>query len=137
VTSSKSAATAANGRALAAGISAVWLYVRDLDRSLAFYRDVLGLPLVRDERDAGWAEAHLPGGVRFALHRSHEGAEPQTPGTMTIDFGVADLDAAVARVRAAGARVDRIMRESWGSAATVFDPDGYRISLYQAPSARE
>ena len=31
------------------GISVVYLYVRDLERSLAFYRDLLGIPLEGDE----------------------------------------------------------------------------------------
>lgn len=114
-------------------ISTVWLYVRDLDASMSFYRDLLGLALVRDERDPAWAEARLPGGIRFALHRSHEGAEPQTPGTVVIDFAVEDLDRAVQRLRDAGVRVERVMRESWGSAATAIDPDGYRVSLFQTP----
>ena len=114
-------------------ISTIWLYVRDLDASVAFYRDVLGLPLVRDEHDPHWAQAHLPGGLRFALHRAHEAAEPQTPGTVTIDFAVEDIELAARRLRETGARVEEITREEWGSAVTSYDPDGYRISLYQAP----
>ena len=106
--------------------------MHDLDASIAFYRDVLGLPITRDERDAAWAEADLPGGVRFALHRSHEGADPQTPGTVVVDFAVADIDDAEKRLRAAGVKIVEVMRESWGAALTLFDPDGYRISLYQA-----
>ena len=119
-------------RPLSDRISTVWLYVRDLEASIAFYRDVLGVPLVRDDHDPHWAEAHLPGGLRFALHRAHEGAVPQTPGTITIDFAVEDIELATRRLREAGATVDEIAREAWGAAATTYDPDGYRISLYQA-----
>ncbi|TMD59125.1 MAG: VOC family protein [Chloroflexi bacterium] len=119
-------------RPLSDRISTVWLYVRDLEASIAFYRDVLGVPLVRDDHDPHWAEAHLPGGLRFALHRAHEGAVPQTPGTITIDFAVEDIELAARRLREAGATVDEITREAWGAAATTYDPDGYRISLYQA-----
>lgn len=122
-------------------INLVYLYVRDLDRSIAFYRDLLGLPLVRDERDAHWAEAKLPGGVRFALHlASPRGGGPcarsahePEPGSVKIDFETADIDAAIARLRAAGVSVGEAMREYWGSVVEVQDPDGYRIDLFQPP----
>jgi predicted enzyme related to lactoylglutathione lyase len=41
-------------------ISVVYLYVRDMERSLAFYRDLLGIPL---EGDGHWTEATFPGGA--------------------------------------------------------------------------
>lgn len=117
-------------RPLTSRISAVWIYVRDMERSIRFYRDVLGLPLETDERDPQWAEAALPGGIRFAMHAAHPGAEPQ-PGTITVDFAIDDVDDAAARLRAAGVRVGDILREAWGSTITAYDPDGYRVSLFQ------
>ncbi len=110
------------------GLSVVYLYVRDLDRSLAFYRDVLGIPLERS--DQVWAEARL-GSVRFALHALHAGVgEPQS-GTMHADFEVDDIDEAAATVRAAGVDVREIRREPYGSHCTFFDPDGYELELFQ------
>jgi predicted enzyme related to lactoylglutathione lyase len=94
---------------------------------------VLGLPIVRDQRDSAWAEASLAGGVRFALHSAHEGAQPQTPGTAIIDFAVSDVEEAERRLRDAGVTIVEVMRETWGSAVSALDPDGYRISLYQSP----
>src|SRR2546423_14356098 len=56
---------------LVSRINVVYLYVREMERSLAFYRDLLGIPLAGDD---DWQEADL--GVRFALHRWHEGVAP-------------------------------------------------------------
>jgi lactoylglutathione lyase len=112
-------------------ISVVFLYVRDLERSLAFYRGVLGIPL-RAEED-GWAEARL-GDARFALHVAHEGVGELSSGSVHLDFEVRDADAATERVRAAGFEVVEVTREEWGTAVTVVDPDGYRIQLYQPPA---
>ena len=121
-------------RPLVSSINVVYLYVRDVDRSVAFYRDLLGVPLVRDEHDAAWAEAKLPGGIRFALHQSHPGGEPQTPSSVVIDFETSDIEAAAERLRAAGVRVGELMRKEWGSALEVYDPDGYRIDLFEPPA---
>jgi lactoylglutathione lyase len=113
---------------LVSGVALVSIYVRDMARSLAFYRDLLGLPLVGDE---DWVEAPLPGGMRFALHRAHEGMEELSSGTIHVDFEVADADTAAERLRTAGVEVREAMREEWGTAIEVVDPDGYRVYLFQ------
>ena len=115
---------------LVSRISVVFLHVRDLERSLAFYRDVLGIQF---EVEEGWAEARL-GEVRFALHVVHEGMQELSAGTVRIDFGVEDADAAAERVGAAGYEVKELVRESWGTAVGIVDPHGYFIQLYQAPA---
>jgi predicted enzyme related to lactoylglutathione lyase len=114
---------------LVSRISVVYLYVSDMERSAAFYRDLLGIPL---EGDGDWQEASL-GGVRFALHRTHEGIGELSSGTVQVNLEVADVDAAAERLRAAGVEVGEAMRDDWGAALEVRDPDGYRLSLYQPP----
>jgi lactoylglutathione lyase len=110
------------------GLSVVYLYVRDLDRSLAFYRDVLGIPL--EGSDGTWAEARL-GPTRFALHAVHAGAGEPRSGTVRVDFEVEDIDQAAARLEAAGVSVGEIQRERYGSHCTFVDPDGYELELFQ------
>jgi predicted enzyme related to lactoylglutathione lyase len=109
--------------------SVVYLYVSDIERSAGFYRDVLGIPL---EGDDDWREASLDG-VRFALHRTREGVGALSSGTIHVNLEVADIDAAAERLRAAGAEVGETMRDDWGSALDVVDPDGYRLYLFQPP----
>jgi lactoylglutathione lyase len=111
-------------------VSVVYLYVSDMERSLAFYRDLLGIPLAGD---SDWQEATL-GGTRFALHKTHKGIGLPSSGTIHVSLGVADIDAAVERVRAERVEVKETMRDEWGVAVQVIDPDGYEIYLFQPPS---
>jgi lactoylglutathione lyase len=114
---------------LVRGINVVYLYVSDMERSLAFYRDLLGLPL---EGGGDWQEARL-GETRFALHLAHEEVGELSAGTIHVDFEVADIDAAAERLRAAGVEVKETMRDQWGAAVEITDPDGYRLYLFQPP----
>jgi len=113
---------------LVSRINVVYLYVRDVARSLSFYRDLLGLPLEGDEH---WAEAQLPGGVRFALHVTHDAGPVPSSGTIHLDFEVTDADAAADALRAAGVEVRGTVRDEWGTAVEGVDPDGYSVFLYQ------
>jgi len=114
---------------LVTGISVVYLYVSDMARSAAFYRDVLGIPL---EGDDDWQEAPL-GAVRFALHRTREGIGALSSGTVHVNLQVEDVDVAAERLSAAGVEAGETMRDDWGAALEVRDPDGYRLYLYQPP----
>jgi len=111
-------------------LNVVYLYVSEMGRSAAFYRDLLGIPL---EGDGEWQEAVL-GGTRFALHRAHEGTGPLSAGTIHVNLEVADLDAATRRLREAGVEVAERVREDWGAAASIVDPDGYELYLFQPPA---
>ena len=114
---------------LVSRISVVYLYVSDMERSTAFYRDLLGIPL---EGDGDWQEASL-GGIRFALHRTREGIGRLSSGTIHVNLEVDDVAAAAARLRSAGIEAGETMRDVWGAALEVVDPDGYRLYLYQPP----
>ena len=114
---------------LVRSVSVVFLYVTDMQRSLPFYRDLLGIPL---EGDDDWQEATL-GGTRFALHKTREGIGELSSGTIHVSLEVADADAAAERVRGAGVAVKETMRDEWGTAVQVVDPDGYEVYLYQPP----
>jgi catechol 2,3-dioxygenase-like lactoylglutathione lyase family enzyme len=116
-------------RPLVSRLNVVYLYVRAMDRSLAFYRDLLGIPL---EGDSTWTEAQL-GSTRFALHLAHEGVGDFGSGTVHLDFEVGSVDKAVERLRAADVEVHETMRAEWGAAAEAVDPDGYRIALFEPP----
>ena len=110
-------------------IAVVYLYVTDLERSLRFYRDLLGIPL--EQIQPHWAEAQL-GETRFALHLADESSRPNVPNTIRVSLRVDDLGAAVERLRAAGVECGEIVREAWGSLSEVRDPDGYEIGLFSS-----
>jgi lactoylglutathione lyase len=117
--------------ALVRRLNVVYLYVSEMEASVAFYRDLLGIPL---EGDDDWQEASL-GGTRFALHRAHEGIGALSAGTIHVNLEVGDFDGATERLRAAGVEVEETMREEWGAAARITDPDGYELYLFQPPAS--
>jgi methylmalonyl-CoA/ethylmalonyl-CoA epimerase len=72
-------------------------HVDDLDRAVAFYRDVLGLPFVARFDTPPMAFFDL-GSTRLLLGADHYRS--------SVYFGVEDIDAAVERMTAAGARFE-------------------------------
>jgi lactoylglutathione lyase len=116
-------------------IAYVILYVSDLDASIAFYRDVLGLPY--RFVDAGYAEFGTDG-TRFALYERRRAewltGRPVTPGPAAeIVLLVDDVDAEAARLEALGTTIltgpaDR----PWGHRTIhLADPDGFVVELAQ------
>jgi catechol 2,3-dioxygenase-like lactoylglutathione lyase family enzyme len=136
----------------------VGICVSDLERSLRFYRDLLGFRFehelaVEGEpsdtllrlRDVKLHATYLVrDGLRIELLRFASPAAPP-PRTRTmhehglthLSFRVADLDATLAALRAAGERVleETVIRfpEFQSAACLVIDPDGQLIELVQAP----
>jgi lactoylglutathione lyase len=121
------------------------LRVGDLERSLGFYTDVLGMRLLR-RRD-------YPSG-RFTLAFVGYGEESDTcvlelthnwdtdryeigGGYGHIAIGVDDIHATCARIASRGGRVVREpgpMKHGSTVIAFVEDPDGYRVELIQLGS---
>lgn len=107
------------------------LRVRDLQRALAFYGGVLGLPVLRKNEDGGalrsvWLEA---GETVLMLELTLAGAgEPAGSGHL-LALSVEDLGAWEARLREAGAPIEG------RTAHTLYlrDPDGHRVGLSNHP----
>jgi catechol 2,3-dioxygenase len=112
-----------------------YYWTSDMDRSVAFYRDVLGLSLVR--RDGGNWAVFDAGGRMFALHGAVEG-RPVKPGGATAVFSVDDLDEAMARLGEHGVEFGH-QGEVGGYArfASFDDPDGNTVQIieYARPQA--
>jgi catechol 2,3-dioxygenase-like lactoylglutathione lyase family enzyme len=104
----------------------VYYWTRDMDAAVAFYRDVVGLPLVRRDGNE-WAEFDA-GPVRLALH----GTDTVAPSG-TVVFRVSDLDAARWTLTARGAVFDASVGEVEGFArfSTFRDPDGNPVQLIE------
>ena len=107
-------------------IDHVYYWTRDLDAGVAFYRDVVGLELVRRAGNE-WAEFDA-GSIRFALHGTEEETLP--PGG-TIVLRVADLDDARLVLEGRGAVFDAFVGEVEGFArfATFRDHDGNPVQI--------
>ena len=115
------------------------LIVEDLDRSVAFYTEALGIQL--SHRSGGYAQL-ITGPTRLALYTREamsatleQPLEPparNAPGS-EIGFLVADVDAAYAEITLAGGEpVKPPTDRFWGQrTAYLRDPDGHLIELVQ------
>lgn len=113
---------------LVEGLDHVFYWVADMDRAVEFYRDVLGLRLVR--RDGGaWAEFDA-GATRFALHGAAEGRTAPSGGTAS--FRVRDLDAAKILLAERGVALDHEGEvEGYARFASFLDPDGNTVQVIE------
>ena len=112
--------------------------VSDMQRSVEFYRDKLGITLKFQSPD--WTE-FLTGTTTLALHGG--GVAPATApawdptkqaGSCSIGFNVPDVDAAFAELSAKGIRfvMPPTQREGEGiKLAVCVDPDGLPIAIAQ------
>ncbi len=122
-------------------VTLITLGVDDLERSLAFYRDGLGLPtkgIVGTEFEHGAvAFFDLQPGLQLAIwpraSLAHDAGLPQAPGSATeLSLGhnvssPAEVEAVMEKARQAGAHVVKAAgRTFWGGYAGYFqDPDGH------------
>jgi len=151
--------TARPGRTI--GFAHVGVQVTDIERSVAWYRDVIGLEvtdrLVRDEAYLGVVTGYPGVVLAIALLREptsgvmlelleyrnapRRAVDPSTanPGTGHMAFEVDDVDAIHARALAAGhGAVNPPVTPSagrWvgGRSVYLLDPDGYRVELLRGP----
>ena len=118
-----------------------FLYVRDLDAALAFYRRVLPGWTVRWEgraRAGRWVHFGPPGGVQpsyLSICEAPAAAAPpeedRAPGVDHIGFAHPDVDGLVARLAAAGiAPTDELEEGPWRR-AYFRDPDGHQLEFVQ------
>lgn len=77
-------------------VAQVSLFVRDMERAVAFYRDTLGLPHLFTAGDLAFLDA---AGVRLYLHAC--GADDWRPGSI-LYFAVDDIGESFAALQAAG-----------------------------------
>ena len=125
--------------------------VNDLDESLAFYSDALGLEVRNDVASDGFrwvtlASAAQPD-LEIVLSEPHAGRsqadgdalqELLTKGVLPmIVFRAGDLGATFEKVRASGAEVlQEPIDQPWGPRDCAFrDPSGNTVRISQAPKA--
>jgi lactoylglutathione lyase len=114
----------------------VMVNVSDMGRSVAFYRDTLGLALKFES--PGWSEFET-GVTTLALHAAArrvvgDGAAPTGPiaGTCSIGFSVEDLETTYAKLQSQGAHFVMPPSEQANEGirlAVCVDPDGLAVSF--------
>jgi catechol 2,3-dioxygenase-like lactoylglutathione lyase family enzyme len=116
------------------GVNELVLEVLDLEESVRFYTEVLGLPLIErwDHRDAVWVMAGDR--TRIGLWRPQVGLAGGRGGVhvhYAMHLPEESYDAAVERLRGNGLDVqEEVFEEDRGRAAYVTDPDGHVVELW-------
>jgi catechol 2,3-dioxygenase-like lactoylglutathione lyase family enzyme len=105
---------------------------RDPARTIAWYRDVLGLPV----SEYSVLEVETPN-VTLSFWLPEEQGEPFVPNENGIALRVADVRAAVEEVRAAGGEVVGIEDSGVCLLGFVKDPDGNVVILHRRYAARK
>lgn len=112
-------------------LGSVIVAVSNLEKSLAFYHEIIGLP-VKQKRE-NWVEL-ARGGASVILHPA---SKPINTGT-SIDNGiviglvVGDIESAVQELKSKNVPVYRdIVSHKVGKNCIVLDPDKYMVSLFE------
>ena len=107
-------------------------YVSDIERTEAFYRDVLGLDVSRREgADPFWLVAAFEGGFE-AIFFEQEGRRGDTPA-LVIDLVGGGIDDIVAALAEKGVTIVTPVSEAPGGwSADFLDPDGFGLGLWQS-----
>lgn len=126
----------AGGLGYNGGLTAA-LHVADLDKAVAWYRDVMGFEFLYRVDEIAWAEMRSPvARVNLGLGQVEA---PETKGGATLTWGVNDVDTTRAALEKKDVRFDGATMTIDGMVklATFFDPDGNRHMLYQSLGAPE
>jgi len=117
------------------------VYVKDVQRALGFYHDLLGFKLIEDFQYEGkpvYARLRAPGGDgTIALHMAGPEQSLASDG-VRLYFEIRDLDGFCRKLQARDfyiTQMPRMMPWGWRH-AYLNDPDGHEISLYWAGENR-
>tara|TARA_E500000331_G_C16658842_1_gene456136 strand:+ start:63 stop:488 length:426 start_codon:yes stop_codon:yes gene_type:complete len=114
-------------------IGNIILEVKDLEISIKFYHEVLGMPIKNERRN--WVDLGQQSGGTLSLHpasitTSHTNSSKENG--ILIGLTVGDLDSAIDELSAAKIEIFRDVQERQaGKNAIILDPDGYMISLFE------
>ena len=131
-------------------ISVITLGVADLERSLEFYRDGLGLPtngiIGREFEHGAVAFFEMSGGLKLAIwaqddlaHDSGLAKTPNSPTSFSLGHNVTrreQVDEVMQRARQAGAKIVKPPQETFygGYAGYFSDPDGHLWEVVWNPA---
>ena len=107
----------------------IMLGVREVQKSISFYRDQLGLKLAQQFEGFAFFNA---GNVTLVLSEGLAKASEQVAGAMEVVFSVDDVRAAHAALQSQGVKFVQDPRQVSGPmwAANFCDPDGHTLSVF-------
>lgn len=118
------------------GVDTIILLVTDIDESVRFYRDTIGLSL--KFKSPGWAE-FVVGPLHIALHRKSkqlmEHNDSLSPVGVSINFEVDSITDMVRELRKHGIElVGEVKEYEFGKYFFISDPDGYIVGFREYKS---
>jgi catechol 2,3-dioxygenase-like lactoylglutathione lyase family enzyme len=113
------------------------IFVKDINRMAAFYRDVLGLTPIGETRTESWVEFDS-GTSKFALHaipseiaqrvEISSPPEPREESPVKLSFEVEDVPSELRRLETLGVS---IVQRPWGAHDGI-DPEGNIFAIHSA-----
>ncbi len=117
------------------GLGHVGIYVRDLDRMVAFYRDFLGMQVTK--QNMGWGAVFLSADPQASDHQialmkgRPEGDNPHLINQISLSVPtLADLKTFYRRLRDEGYQIDEVVSHVSAIGVYFFDPEGNRTELF-------
>jgi lactoylglutathione lyase len=108
-------------------IGSVILIVSEMEKSLVFYKDILGLPIKSQSED--WTEIFVKGTV-LAMQPAENKTKLKTGISMLVGFMVSDLETNVKKLKENKVKFFKESKEEpFGKHAIIEDPDGHLISI--------
>jgi len=108
-------------------VGAVILLVSDMEKSIRFYRDTLGIPI--KTKSKVWTEFFNKDTV-LALHPAKKKSKLRTGPGMLVGFEVSDLDSTVKILKEKKVKFfKRPKEEPFGKHTIIQDPDGHLLSI--------
>ncbi len=106
---------------------AVYYHVADMEKAVAFYRDILGFHLT--SRD--YVARFDLGGVLFELVPNPPEHTLTGTGNARLSLGVTDIRQATRELKARGVETTPVKEEPGGLLSYFKDPDGNELCLWQ------
>ena len=114
-------------------IGNIILEVKDLDVSIKFYHEILGMPIKNERRN--WVDLGQQSGGTLSLHPASittSSTNSSKENGILIGLTVGDLHSALDELSSAKIEIFRDVQERQaGKNAVILDPDGYMISLFE------
>ncbi len=115
------------------GIQLSWIVVKDLQKSIKFYTDTVGLKLMNQSPEYGWAELAGPDGCTLGIAQESPQMDNKAGTNAIMTVSVEDIDKAVAVYKEKGAQLIGDVVEVPGHVKmqTFSDQDGNIMQVVQ------
>ena len=107
---------------------AIYYHVKDMEKAIGFYRNVLGFSL--QSRD--YVARFRVDGVLFELVPAPAGQTISGPGNARLSLGVTNIEDAIRYLGSRGVQATPAKQEVGGLLSLFHDPDGNELCLWQS-----